>query len=144
MSEDTVEIKDTPEVLLEKLRAANAEAKKYREERDTLQERVTQLETSANAAKESVKATAIRAALQEAGVSDERLHRLLKLDNVTVDDSGKLAGFDEALTNAKKEWPEFFDRKKRVGGRADATSKPEPKTELSVTERQVARIHAKQ
>lgn len=141
MSEDT-QIKDTPEVLLEKLRAANAEAKKYREERDALQGRVTEFEEKEAKTKKALKDAKVSAALKDAGVTDNRIAKVLKTDDLTLDDDGNLAGFEQALAEVKKDWPEFFDKKKAVGGKADLFASGEVKQKMTGTEAQVARIFA--
>jgi poly-D-alanine transfer protein DltD len=138
----TEEIKDTPEVLLDKLRAANAEAKKFREERDAAVGRVTELESDESLSKmqKRVVTTEAKNRLMAEGVKDpERILKYLKAENVKVTDDG-LDGLDEVLKEVKTDFPELFDAKRRVGGGADGAEKTAPAVKKTVTELQADRI----
>lgn len=145
MSEDTTEL--TVEQELEKVRkalaAANAEAKTYREAKEALETRVQELESDDAAALWKSKAinTAVKAALKDQGVKDmDRIFKVLDLEGVDLDDKDALVGFDEKVAATKKDWPELFDAKRRVGGGADIFTEGEPKTQMTPTELQVARL----
>lgn len=141
MSEDTTEV--TVEGLqaeLEKARKAlskaNAEAKTYRERAEALES-----DDSVKVWKDKALKAEIKAALREQGVHDtDRVLKVLNLEGVDIDDDGKLTGLDEKVGTTKKEWPELFDNKRRVGGGADIFAEGEPKTTMTSTEAQVARL----
>lgn len=136
---DDAEIRDSAKVL-ESLRSANAEAKKFREERDALQERVASLEGDEGIARWKQKAVVAYAkdALRAEGVKDvSRVLKYIDLGGVDLDDEDNLVGFPEKLAALKKDLPELFDVKKRVGGAADAFADGTVKPKKSGTEAQV-------
>lgn len=125
----------------EALKKANAEAKKYREERDAAVSRVTELESDDTLSKmqQRIVKTEAKARLMAEGVKDpDRVLKYLKAEDVKVTDDG-LEGLDEVLGGVKKDFPELFDKKRQVAGNVDAgvTGKT---PELSATQRQVARL----
>lgn len=79
--------------------------------------------------------------VQAQGVKDaERIIKLLDLSDVELDDEGKLAGIEQKLEEVKKDFPELFDTKRRVGGKADIHADTPVKPKLTGTEAQVASI----
>jgi len=147
MSEDTqdtteVEIQNS-EAVLKALREAQREAKKFRTERDAFQQRVTELEGDSGVAlwKQRAVHAHVKSALDKAGVKDtSRLMKVMSMENVDLDDDDNLVGFDDNLKNAKTEWPELFDAKRRVAGEGDFFAEGDPKTKMDGTQAQVARI----
>jgi exonuclease VII small subunit len=143
MSEDTTELQVELEKVRKALSAANAEAKGYREAKEALEARVTELESDDNVKvwKDKALKAEIKAALKEQGVKDTaKVLKVLDLEGVDLDDSGKLTGFDEKLAATKKEWSELFDAKRRVGGGADIFKDTDVKPTQTPTEMQVARL----
>lgn len=79
-------------------------------------------------------------ALSRAGVTPEKLvkaARLLDLEDLDLNDDGTLDGFDEQLTELKKDWPELFGRTRRkresVGGGADRDGREESRRSKAKT-----------
>lgn len=138
--EDTV----TPEelaTLRTALKNANAEAKKYREEKELLATKVEELSSDDTLTKmqQRIIRTEAKSRLIAEGVKDpDRILKYISADNIKVTDDG-LEGLDEVLGGVKKDFPELFDRKKQVGGGVDAGATGSAPT-LSATEQQVARI----
>ena len=69
--------------------------------------------------------------------------RFLKfIDTVKLefDENYEILGLDEQLEQLKKDLPEIFDAKVRVGGQADAAIKASVSTQYSASEMQAAKI----
>ena len=87
-----------------------------------------------------------RAALVAAGVSPDRVTKLvgmIDLDELDLDDDG-LDGIDDAIDDLKKEWPELFARQRRrrdsAAGDGDRTGDGARKKELTPSQRQAAMV----
>lgn len=143
MSEDTTEVNvEALQAELETVRRAlskaNAEAKSYRERAEALES-----DDSVMVWKDKALKSEVKAALKEQGVKDtDRVLKVLDLEGVDIDDAGKLTGFDEKVTATKKDWPELFDAKRRVGGAADIFAEGEVTPKMSTTEMQAAKLLA--
>ena len=128
---------DDPAAVLKSLEKANKEAKRYREERDALQERIN---NDANKAR-AIKAEAKLALLHEGIKEPDRLVKYLSLNDLDFDDEGNLSGFDESLTALRTDMPELFDPKRRAKG-IDAHAQGDV-AQKTTTEQQVDRLFAK-
>lgn len=142
------EIKD-PKAVLDALERAKADARKYREQAEGLQEQVSSLTTERDKLKESldsdewrnkVRDLSIRQALKDQGHNPDRVMKYLSLDGISLDEEGKLSGLDESLATVKKDLPELFDPKRRVGGAADLFEKGDVDTKKTGSQTQVARL----
>lgn len=137
MSEDTPTIED-PKAVLAALERYKKEAKDNREAKEALEKRVTELESDDSLTKMQARivSTEAKNRLLAEGVKDpDRILKYLKSENVKVTDDG-LEGLDDVLTEVKKDFPELFDPKRRVGGGADGANKELPPQPKSATERQ--------
>lgn len=65
--------------------------------------------------------SAFRAALAEAGLQkgQQKLMKLLDLEDVTVDEDGEVEGVDAQVDALKKDFPELFSRTPKGGGKGD-------------------------
>lgn len=144
-----VTIKD-PKAVLAALQRAKDDAKKYHDladakdvENKSLSEKIVSLEGDEGVAlwkKRAIEVSA-RAALSTAGVKDpERVLGFMNVESVTMDESGKLSGFDESVAEVKSKLPELFDAKRRVGGQADIHEQGDIKQQKSTTEMQVDKL----
>ena len=135
-------VKDTPEVLLEKLRAANAEAKQYREAKEALEAKVGEYESDTTLQKyqERIVKTEAKSRLLQSGVKDpDRVLKYLKSEGVKVTDDG-LEGLDDVIKTVQTDFPELFDAKRRVAGAADAGAHEAPQVAKTASELQAERI----
>lgn len=143
------EIRD-PQAVLDALERAKADAKRYREEAESLTQQLAdqrsefeaQLKTANDTTLElqsKVKHSMVESAVRNAK-GNERVMRFIDLDSINVEDDN-LVGFDAALEKVKADLPELFDDKKRAGS-ADMFASGTPQ-ELSGSQRQVARIFNK-
>ena len=140
------EIRD-PQAVLDALERAKADAKRYREEAESLTQQLAdqrsefeaQLKTANDttvALQSKVKRSMVESAVRNAK-GNERVMRFIDLDSINVEDDN-LVGFEEALEKVKVDLPELFDDKKRAGS-ADMFASGTPQ-ELSGSQRQVAKL----
>lgn len=133
--ENSEDIKN-PLGLLDRLKAANEEAKTNREALEEANTKLTDLE----AFKTGSKTTAIVRELKAAGVKNpDKIVRLMKTDDIDFDAEGSLTGFDEQFEGVKTDWPELFD-KKRNAPNVDQFEREEPNEHMSATQQQLAAL----
>lgn len=72
--------------------------------------------------------SAFKVALAEAGLrkGQDKMLRLLELEDVEVDDDGDVTGVEEQVRNLKREFPELFARGSESRGKGDGGSKGTP------------------
>lgn len=150
MTDEEVKI-DDPKAVLEALERAKKDAKKFREELETLQGQFAELEKARDSLKATVdtyesgegewknrtKELLVKGQL---GTNAERLMKFIDMDSIDFADDGQITGVDEAVSKVKADLPELFDPKKRVGGAADLFDKGESPNKPTGTEAQVARL----
>ena len=117
MTEQIEEVRD-PAALLAAYNALKADMKATAEERDKLKKQVE----SFNEDEFRLKALSAEAklALQAQGIKDERAYELVGTDGLDFGEDGSVTGLKERVAELTTKWPELFDAKRRVGGKADA------------------------
>ena len=114
------EIKD-PEAVLAALDRAKKDAKQFREEKEALEAKLAQYEQ--DNAKYSGKLLREKV-IQELGklniTSSERILKFLKFEGLEFDDELNIVGLEEQIKELKKDFPELFDPKLLVAGKADS------------------------
>lgn len=116
--EKTTEQVQDPAAVLAELRRAQEDLKALRAENKQLK-KATESEDSDVWKSRAVQAEA-RLALANQGLKDAgRVLKHMDLESVGFDADGNLTGLDESLETFKADFPELFDVKKRVGGKAD-------------------------
>jgi hypothetical protein len=129
----------SPEAVLAELRRAQEDLKALRLENKTLK---SDAETNDSDAwkKRAVKAEA-KVALANQGLKDtDRVLKHINLDNVDFDEEGNLKGLDESLETFKSDFPELFDVKKKVGGKADIFADDAAQKTVSASELQARQL----
>lgn len=123
------------------------ENKKFREQRDEFK---SQLDAKDGEEKDytKFKERAIKAEAKLAfaglGVKDaDRFLKYLDFEKVTLDEEDNLVGLDDEVGRIKSDFPELFDKKRRVGGKVDAAADTPAHVEKSITEMQVDRLFTK-
>ena len=147
------EIRD-PQAVLDALERAKNDAKRYREEAESLTQQLADqaqaladqradLEAQIATAKDEASSwkSSVKRGMVESAVRDvkgnERVLRFIDMDSIDIEDN-KLVGFDEAIEKVREDLPELFDDKKRAGS-VDLFAQGAPRL-MSGSERQVARI----
>jgi hypothetical protein len=130
------EIKD-PKAVLSALERAKSDAKKFREEKEELQKSITSLsqknaEVSGKLLREKTKQT-----IASMGVKDpDRLIKYVNFSDLDLSDEYEVVGLTDQIDNIKRDLPELFDPKLRVGGQADSAEVGKSAPVSSATERQ--------
>lgn len=137
------------------LKKANDEAKRYRLEAKKLKKEtatdsekaiITAKEEAEKAVEDKYKGLLVRAeakaALTDAGLTSghERFIKMLDMDAIEVEDDGDIEGLTEQIQALKKDFPEVFDAKKKVAGKADAGGKTPANKKMTSAERIAANL----
>lgn len=130
------EIKD-PAAVLAALDRAKKDAKLFREEKEALETEITRFkEENAKFSSRLLKEKVVQEISKQYVGPSDRLLKFIKLDALSLDEEFNLVGFDEQMEQIKTDFPEIFDPKLLVAGKADsADSKPVNKV-LSASEKQ--------
>ena len=115
----STEIRD-PKAVLEALDKAKAEAKKFRLEKEALELQVNETSAKASQVQSKLINEQINRHLSSLGIQHgEKLFKYLKLDGITLNEDYEVSGLDEQITALKTDFPELFDPKFIVAGKAD-------------------------
>jgi hypothetical protein len=133
-----------PKAVLEALERAKADAKKFREEKEKLEIDLNSKDQkiadfSGRLLHEKVLQKLSAEGLKEPG----RFVKYLDKTKLEFTEDLEVHGFDEQLEELKKDFPEIFDAKVRVGGQADTAVKASVNTQYSASEMQAAKILGK-
>jgi len=116
----STEIRD-PKAVLDALDKAKAEAKKFRLEKEALEQQINETSAKASQVQAKLLNEKINKHLSELGIQHgEKLSKYLKLDTLSLTEDFEVAGLDEQIAILKTDFPELFDPKFIVAGRADA------------------------
>lgn len=104
---------------LEDSKKAAEENKSYKEKYDAEHKAFDEFKGKVEAEKvKGNKTTAYKALLKEAGVSDKRIDSIVKvtaIDEIELDDEGKIKDAEKTVENIKSEWAEFIETKSSTG-----------------------------
>lgn len=134
------EIKD-PAAVLAALDRAKKDAKQFREEKEALELELNKFkEDSAKVSTKLLREKVMQEIAKQYAGPSERMLKFIKFDELSFDDELNLVGFKEQMDQIKKDFPEVFDPKLLVAGKADsADAKPVDK-KLSASEMQAAMV----
>jgi hypothetical protein len=134
------EIKD-PEAVLAALDRAKKDAKAAREEKEALEAKLAQYEQ--DNAKYSGKLLREKV-IQELGklniANTERILKFVKFEGLTFDEELNIVGLEEQIAELKNDFPELFDPKLLVAGKADSADSAPIDKKLSASERQAMAV----
>ena len=115
----STEIRD-PKAVLEALDKAKAEAKKFRLEKEALEQQINETSAKVSQVQSKLINEQINKHLSSLGIQHgEKLFKYLKLDSITLNEDYEVSGLDEQITALKTDFPELFDPKFIVAGKAD-------------------------
>ena len=134
------EIKD-PAAVLAALDRAKKDAKQFREEKEALELELNKFkEDNAKVSTKLLREKVMKEIAKQYAGPSERMLKFIKFDELSFDDELNLVGFKEQMDQIKKDFPEVFDPKLLVAGKADsADAKPVDK-KLSASEMQAAMV----
>ena len=136
----STEIKD-PKAVLDALDRAKKDAKKFRLEKETLEKELLDLKSSSQQMHNKLINEKISKHLSALGIQNsDRLMKYIKSEVLTLDESMELIGLDEQITSLKSDFPELFDPKYIVGGKADGGNREPIDAKLSASQLQAKMV----
>lgn len=116
----STEIKD-PAAVLAALDRAKKDAKQFRVEKEDLETQLKSWQEYSDKIKTKFVQDKVVGHLQGLGLQNsDRLLKYIKIDSLTLNDDLELEGLDDQIDDLKKDFPELFDPKLLVGGKADS------------------------
>jgi hypothetical protein len=116
----STEIRD-PKAVLDALDKAKAEAKKFRLEKEALEAQLNESSKKASSIQSNLINEKINKHLSSLGIQHgDKLSKYLKLDALSLTEDFEVAGLDEQIATLKSDFPELFDPKFIVAGKADS------------------------
>lgn len=135
---------DDPKAVLEALDRAKKDAKQFREEKEKLENDLNTRDLLVSEYSNKLLKEKVKAEFEKQGIKDsERFFRFIDLSQMKLDDEYNLTGFEDQFIAIKKDFPEIFDAKLRVGGQADGAASTSINTKISATELQARQILGK-
>lgn len=114
------EIRD-PKAVLDALDKAKAEAKKFRLEKEALETQINESVSKISQFQSKLMMEHVNKHLSSLGITHgDRLNKYIKMDALTLTEDFEIAGLDEQIAILKTDFPELFDPKFIVAGKADS------------------------
>jgi hypothetical protein len=136
----STEIKD-PVAVLAALERAKNDAKRFRMEKEAAEQEIAITKEKAELIQAKLKNDKIIRSLMENGVPNaDKLLKYIKTSEIQLTDDFEIDGLDNQLIDLRNDFPELFDPKKIVGGRADSAVSSHVETPMSTTELQAKYI----
>jgi hypothetical protein len=137
---EEVKIED-PAAVLNALERAKAEAKKFREEKEKLEQELENTSQLAAGYSARLLQEKVKSSIEATGIKDpERFMKMVDFNKISLNETNDIVGFDDQLSVLKEEFPEVFDAKLRVGGQGDTAGATSINTKISATELQARKI----
>lgn len=116
----STEIKD-PEAVLAALDRAKKDAKQFRLEKEDLEKQLNSWQDYSKNIQSKFINQKVLSHIQGLGIQNsDRLLKYIKMDLLTLSDEFELEGLDDQIDSLKNDFPELFDPKLLVGGKADS------------------------
>jgi hypothetical protein len=136
----STEIRD-PQAVLSALEKAKAEAKKTRLEKEELEKQLAELTNKTSLAQARLMDEKILKNLSSLGIPNgAKLMKYIKLDQLQLTDDFEVAGLEDQIDALKTDFPELFDPKIIVGGKADSAMSKSIENILSVSDLQAKSV----
>jgi hypothetical protein len=136
----STEIRD-PQAVLSALEKAKAEAKKTRLEKEELEVRLTELINKTSLTQARLMDEKILKNLSSLGIPNgAKLMKYIKVDQLQLTDDFEVAGLEDQIDALKTDFPELFDPKIIVGGKADSAMSKSIDPVVSVSDLQAKSI----
>lgn len=132
----STEIKD-PAAVLAALDRAKNDAKRYRLGVEEMEQEIANAKQQINLVQTKLKNDRIIRSLMENGVPNaDKLLKYIKTSEIELTDDFEINGLDNQLAELKLDFPELFDPKSIVKGRADSGVTSSVDMDISATELQ--------
>jgi hypothetical protein len=136
----STEIRD-PQAVLSALEKAKAEAKRTRLEKEELEVRLTELINKTSLTQARLMDEKILKNLSSLGIPNgAKLMKYIKVDQLQLTDDFEVAGLEDQIDALKTDFPELFDPKIIVGGKADSAMSKSIDPVVSVSDLQAKSI----
>jgi hypothetical protein len=137
------EIKD-PKKVLDALERAKSDAKKFRLEKEELEKNYQEVQEQLKSWSNELLKERVEREIEKTNLPNaERLLKYIDLSTISFDEDRQIIGLDSQLESIKNDFPELFDAKIRVGGKADSAANSPVNTAISATEKQARYILGK-
>lgn len=132
----STEIKD-PVAVLAALERAKNDAKRFRIEKEAAEQETVSTREKSNLIQAKLKNDRIIRSLMDNGVPNaDKLLKYIKVSEIELTDDFEINGLDMQLSDLRNDFPELFDPKRIVGGKADGGTTSYVDAPLSATELQ--------
>jgi hypothetical protein len=139
-STESAEIKD-PAAVLAALDRAKKDAKQFREEKEALEVEIDKYRNENAKYSGKLLREKVMQQLAELKLANtDRLFKYLKLDQLSFDEELNIVGLEDQIKEIKQDFPELFDPKLLVAGKADSADSTPVDRKISASERQAMAV----
>jgi hypothetical protein len=139
-STESAEIKD-PAAVLAALDRAKKDAKQFREEKEALEVEIDKYRNeNAKYSGKLLKEKVMQQLAELKLANTDRLFKYLKLDELSFDEELNIVGLEDQIKGIKEDFPELFDPKLLVAGKADSADSTPVDRKISASERQAMAV----
>lgn len=132
----STEIRD-PQAVLSALEKAKAEAKRTRLEKEELEKQLAELSNKTVVTQARLRDEQIMKQLSSLGIPNgSKLMKYINTNEVQLTDDFEVIGLEDQITNLKSDFPELFDPKIIVAGKADSALSNSVEVPASVSDLQ--------
>ena len=139
-STESADIKD-PAAVLAALDRAKKDAKQFREEKEALEVEIDKYRNeNAKYSGKLLKEKVMQELAELKLANTDRLFKYLKLDELSFDEELNIVGLEDQIKGIKEDFPELFDPKLLVAGKADSADSTPVDRKISASERQAMAV----
>ena len=139
-STESADIKD-PVAVLAALDRAKKDAKQFREEKEALEVEIDKYRNeNAKYSGKLLKEKVMQELAELKLANTDRLFKYLKLDQLSFDEELNVIGLEDQINGIKEDFPELFDPKLLVAGKADSADSTPVDRKISASERQAMAV----
>lgn len=139
-STESADIKD-PAAVLAALDRAKKDAKQFREEKEALEVEIDKYRNeNAKYSGKLLKEKVMQQLAELKLANTDRLFKYLKLDELSFDEELNIVGLEDQIKGIKEDFPELFDPKLLVAGKADSADSTPVDRKISASERQAMAV----
>ena len=139
-STESAEIKD-PAAVLAALDRAKKDAKQFREEKEALEVEIDKYRNENAKYSGKLLREKVMQQLAELKLANtDRLFKYLKLEQLSFDEELNIVGLEDQIKEIKQDFPELFDPKLLVAGKADSADSTPVDRKISASERQAMAV----
>jgi hypothetical protein len=143
INNETVEIKD-PKAVLDALDRAKADAKRFREEKEALEINLNSRDQKIAEYSGKLLREQVKKELAAQNITNvDRLLKYIDFNKLEFDEEFNVSGLEDQVIGIKTDFPEFFDPKLLVAGKADSADAQIVNASLTVSDKQAKMLLGK-